>query len=512
MNHNINREFEDKSWDAMRALLDREMPEGGVLIPPAATNAAISKDSKKRYGLWALFFAATCLVASLAWYALNKNVLTEKKAVSIVENRDDSVLHDIKNGQNTEGDNAEIPTSNLNENKVSDKREESMNNKPMRFLKPHRFDLVKKGQNTEGGITEISTSHFSENKVSNKREESTGNKPMRFLKPHRFDLVKKGQNTEGGITFAIPRNEKSEPKIPSFAHPDSSLLEIPKESTWGITTGANINSFNTESQEPLKEKMNRLTDLPYDFLPLAKAEVVEYKDPNFKINLVENKKNILAVTKSKPLHWGITAGAHTEGGKKLDGFQAGLFLTKIMSEKWTIQTGLNYRRNTAQGDSMTFVQLDKAATGITTNPSTALPSFNLVQGTEITLKNLNYLELPVTVQYAFHRKFSTFSGLKIAYLLSNSVNSDNSTKFYVLDNSKNDQRTKGFGNQIVQGNSAQSLGLQRWDLALVGGVSYRVLPKISMSLRYDYGFKNILNHQNWKAYNRYLGVYISYSF
>jgi hypothetical protein len=517
MNQNINKEFEDKSWDAMRALLDREMPEGGVLIPPVATNTTVSKDGKKRYGLWAFFMGATCLVTGLAWYALSKNILTEKKAILLVENKGNAVSNGVKKGQNIEERNPDSIGAEGSKIFVIPAKEESESKTPSfahsdsSFLGMTKVPLgvnsMKKSKNTEGGKAGISTSNFNENKVLTS-----------------IDTVKKGKNvfandsaaTEGGVVFAISTEEEF--KAPSFAHPDSSFLGMTKETTLGIITGVNKNSFNAEKLESVNDKIKRLTDLPYDFLPLAKASIIDIRDTNIKVNFnaLLMGKIICVAGKTNTWRWGITTGAHTEGVKKFDGFQAGLFLSKKWGQKWAIQTGLNYRRNTAQGDSMNFVQLEnKAATAITT-ASPASNTFNLAQGKEIKLKNLNYLELPVTIQYAFHRKFSAFTGIKATYLLSNSVTASDNSKWYVVNNARDQVSAKASSNSTsntyVQGSTAQYLGLNRWDGAIIGGVSYSILPKMTVSLRYDYGFKNILNQQNWKAYNRYLGLNLNYNF
>ena len=61
-------------------------------------------------------------------------------------------------------------------------------------------------------------------------------------------------------------------------------------------------------------------------------------------------------------------------------------------------------------------------------------------------------------------------------------------------------------------NSAKALGLERWDFATIGGINFNPTKRIQLSMRYDYGFKNILNRANWTAYNRFLGLNAVYYF
>ena len=53
MNQNSHKEFEDHSWERMRALLDREMPENGLLVPPVSDKPLVSEGGKKQLWIWA---------------------------------------------------------------------------------------------------------------------------------------------------------------------------------------------------------------------------------------------------------------------------------------------------------------------------------------------------------------------------------------------------------------------------------------------------------------------------
>jgi Outer membrane protein beta-barrel domain len=545
MNQNINKEFEDKSWDAMRALLDREMPEDGLLIPPSSAAPIVSDDRRKQRWFLPFFMLSTCTVIGFSWYYLtspmspiietkvstDRNIVengrstegvgVEKTSSFITENKVSTDINAVKNAQNTEGVTVEKTPSSIIEIKVS-----------------KGINTVKNAQNTERVTAEKTPSLTAENKVS--KGIITG---------------EKAQNTEGEDINKIVNSEtqkstSSETKVSQIT--DNQIIK-------SDISQVDKNETVLEKAEKVEKQVRQTSNLPYAFLPLAKAYVFEIRDTNFNINVLQPLLKITTPTKSLPIAWGITSGAHTEGVKKLNGFQAGLFLNKKMGQKWAIQTGLNYRRNTVQGDNMTYVELNSSSinttitptttpvvttkttttptatttttttitptattittttitpTGATTTTTETIPAstFNLAQGKEIKLKNLNYLELPVTVHYRFSRKFLAFTGVKVAYLMSNSVTTGDNSKLYVLDIALRDQANKVSANTYVQGNTAQSLGLNRWDGAIIGGISYNILPKMTVGVRYDFGLKNILNQQNWKAYNRYLGLNLSYNF
>ena len=484
MNQNINKEFEDKSWDAMRTLLDHEMPEGGLLIPPISAAPTVSADNRKQRWFLPFFILTTCLVGGFSWYyfstpispiletkvSVDKNVV--EKGQNIEERNPDSI--------GTKGAGIENSPSFTVENKVS-----------------NGIKTVKTGQNieernpdsigTEGVVVENPPSFAVETNISKD-----------------INTVKTGQNTEEKNFNIIAKSENPKPISNEINESQTTDNQVIKSDVLQVDK-------NEIALEMAEKPIRQTNNLPYAFLPLAKAFVFNIRDTNVKINAPLPLVKIVNPSKSLPLAWGITSGVHTEGGKKLDGFQTGLFLSKKIGRKWAIHTGLTYRRNTAQGDSMTFVQLNANAIGITSPTSSTSSSFSLAQGREIKLKNLNYLELPVTVHCRFSKKFSAFLGIKVAYLLSNSIITGDNSKLYVVESAR-DQANKVSFNTYVQGSTTQSLGLKRWDGAMIGGISYNVLPKMIVSVRYDFGLKNILNQQNWKAYNRYLGLNLNYNF
>ena len=182
---------------------------------------------------------------------------------------------------------------------------------------------------------------------------------------------------------------------------------------------------------------------------------------------------------------------------------------KYLRRNWAIYAGLNYRKTMVQVDSLSDLNLGYiTAGGTSTTTPTVGANSSLIPVKKIILKELNYLELPVGVNYNFNKKWSVLAGIKMAYLMSPNVGiSADSTVFFLKNVS-----TKQANYALDQSNSVAALGLQRWDIGTIGGINYSINNKISLSVRYDYGFKNVLNRANWAAYNRFIGFNAVYYF
>ncbi len=201
----------------------------------------------------------------------------------------------------------------------------------------------------------------------------------------------------------------------------------------------------------------------------------------------------------KKLRIGITTGLHTEKGQKIDGFQAGFVVNQTLNHRWSINTGLNFRQTHTSGDSISYYKTEYLAN--------ASPTTNLQSGTPISLDKLYYLELPLTIEYLFKKKFAFSTGLKTSYLIGQSVK-ENGGSVYFVKSSFTSQSSYDLLNKV----NATTLGLNRWDVSLMGGFSYLPTKHVQLGLRYDFGLNNIINRTNWSAYNRYLGFNVVYLF
>ncbi len=206
--------------------------------------------------------------------------------------------------------------------------------------------------------------------------------------------------------------------------------------------------------------------------------------------------NKILVSKTR---FGITTGIHTEKGQKIDGFQTGLAVSKLLNRHWSLGAGLNFRQTQTIGDSISYFRKEYLAS--------ATSSSNLQSGKPISLDKLYYLELPLTIQYHFKKKFAFSTGLKTSYLVGQSVK-ENGTSVYFVKSSFTSQNSYDLLNKV----NTKTLRLNRWDISLMGGFSYLPTKNIQLGLRYDLGLTNIINRTNWSAYNRYLGLHVVYLF
>ena len=134
-------------------------------------------------------------------------------------------------------------------------------------------------------------------------------------------------------------------------------------------------------------------------------------------------------------------------------------------------------------------------------------SGNLQSGTPISLDKLYYLELPVTIQYQFKKKFAFLTGLKASYLVGQSVRISGTPVYFIQSSF-----TTKDANNLLSNVTTTTLGLNRWDVSVLGGFTFSPNKHLQLGLRYDLGVSNIINRRNWSAYNRYLGLNAVYLF
>ncbi len=255
----------------------------------------------------------------------------------------------------------------------------------------------------------------------------------------------------------------------------------------------------------------------FNYLKILEPQLISVYDSIFFIQAIKPlyafearsiSLNIVTSTfKSSKVHFGVSAGVYTEGALKMDGGQIGFIAHKYLKKNWSINAGFNYRKTTVNnGDKWVYYQVE-----LRNNLGTALPyPTSLSSAKKLALNNLDYLELPIHFSYQFNRKWSMSGGIKTAYLLSAKVSTSSDSTLFVFQNGGSN-KDKNF--VAADGSSnAKLLGLNRFDFAAIGGINYHLTPKIHFSLRYDYGFKNVLNRDNWSAYNRFLGLNAAYYF
>jgi Outer membrane protein beta-barrel domain len=225
------------------------------------------------------------------------------------------------------------------------------------------------------------------------------------------------------------------------------------------------------------------------------------------INWTAKPKIIEPAFKPKS-HFGVTTGIHTEGEKGLNGWQLGVIFNREFDKNWSYSAGLNFRKTTVNSNSLVYykVELSNSTTPYSNSPSRA---------SKLILNGLNYLELPLNLNYHLNKKWAISAGIKTSYLLSANVNVSSDSTLFIIQTGNNGTLSKD-GRFVTLDNAdpsnAKSLGLKRLDVATMAGIQFNPTKRFQLSLRYDYGFGNILNRTNWSAYNRFIGFNAAYYF
>ena len=120
--------------------------------------------------------------------------------------------------------------------------------------------------------------------------------------------------------------------------------------------------------------------------------------------------------------------------------------------------------------------------------------------------------MPLTLNWQFKKHFSLTTGLKTAYLLSQSTSVENSaTAVYWVGMSTNSSYGLSYDKQSGD-IKPSAFGLKRWDWALIGGLNYEPMRHIQLGLRYDLGLPKIFNRPNNTIRNRFVGLNVTYLF
>jgi hypothetical protein len=306
-------------------------------------------------------------------------------------------------------------------------------------------------------------------------------------------------------TVTRPTNAISEqlPKLSERLMPtteNTTFNTLPKTTLHTIIEDTNTVNLSNVSQ--IRETKTSITTLEL-LNPIKNAPLSIIRDSSLKTGLKPLKNNIVTLKKlGNKLIFGITAGSHTKKMQNLDGYHAGLMVVKPLSEKWFLSTGLNFRQtNIEQQNPITSyveLRLDQAALIGTTNA--------LQKAQPISVVKLRYLDLPFTIDYKITKKWSVSTGVKLSYLVGQKTIT-NDTSVFLVKNAYN-SRNVAVLNEV----SSSSLGLNRWDGAVVGGIQYLPTRHIQLGLRYDFGLFNNVNRIGKFAYNRYLGLNAVYLF
>lgn len=472
MKNKFDKKIEDLGWEKMQALLDKEKPIVGI-VPPQYIDQKSSKNGsfRKRWALMALLFLGLSACGGWSYYFFKIKPETQPEIVI------DHASAIEKNGQNLPSisQNTEGGKSNLTQQLNPDNGDISTSNKSKSLLNENKITT----QNVDNQLVEKSINANSLTQDLDSNKEIKGN-----LKENEEQIIDKKMINGSNALNAVISDDKTQNNEEKFVKKNA-LENIDK-----IGEKVIFESFNPLVFEPINDTVSSID-----------------KRENPIINLKENAQKML-----QKWQFGLTLGAHTEGVQRLDGYQTGLILRKNLTQKWAISTGLNYRKaSTKSRQNASFLTAEKAnnSTSVTTPAS----SFNLSKVIEVRLKDMKYLEMPIIFDHLVNRRLTVFSGLKMSYLLSkNWVKIDTTNaNLYVITYGNQSNKVYSSSSSISDKSSSNSVN-KAIDFAILGGINYRISRHFDVSVRYDFGLKNIFKQNNASVYNRYLGLNVNYYF
>ncbi len=472
MKNKFDKEIEDSGWEKMQALLDKEKPVIGIVPPQYESQKSLKNGSlHKRWALMALLFLSFvgCGVWSYYFFKIkpeNQSAIALNNALKMEKNN--AILSE--KGLNTEGGEVDLTKRSNSENSILEKKN-----------KPDKLNVEK-----ENEIQNIDNQLIVKNIDPN-----LSTIEIDFNKKNKSNLI---ENKEQIIDEKLTNG--------SNAINAENVVEKTQNNEEKF-----VEKNDLENTEKTQERLTFevLNPLVYEPLIDSVSSISEKVNPI--INLKENASKTI-----QKWQFRLTLGIHTEGVLRLDGYQMGMVLRKNLSQKWAFSTGLNYRKSSLKSrENASFLAADKAnASSSVTLPSS---SFNLSKVVEVRLKDMKYLELPIIFDHLVNKRFSAFGGLKMSYLLSkNWVKVDTTNaNLYVITYGNISQKADKSSSSSYDRASSYPIN-NSLDFALLGGIHYRISRHFDVSMRYDFGLKNILNRNNAAVYNRYLGLNLNYYF
>lgn len=501
MNNDLDKDFEDHAWKKMRELLDQEQPTAGTFLPPTVPSGIADFDDKrqKRKDRGVLFFL-------LFWVLVGVGLMS-KWAVQVGENN--SPIVDVKLVESTE----------IKQSKA----------KPIEpFIAPNQENVAANiVQNKEGNKPEIETPiepiYVPKNPIIQPKNRIEKRKELTVFKEKNWkESTNKAADYEGNLLT------KKEVEVADNLIKNRTIL---------IEKTNEINVKETSKIEPQavqlppqyfeqKEGFSKENDLKRTILEVKSEITILDSKPIDALKIEENRVELLLPQLETPpfvmpvimawrcplySRWGITLGANTEGVKQSNqGYQLGIVYQRELTPKFSLQTGLNFRRMNVENSNIPYTQLpDSVYQRLANAKSQTTPTGFVSYPTKNALLSaVNYLEMPVSVGYKFNENLSVFAGVKASFLLQASLINPNSisvassagSNFSVADRSV-----------VSQSYSTENLSVNRWDLAVFGGVEYTFSQHFAANMKYDLGLKNVINANDTRQlYNRYLSLNLTY--
>ena len=494
MENKFDKEIEDLGWEKMQTLLDKEKPVVGFIPPQYIDQKSGKNDSlRKRWALMALLFLslAGCGVWSYHFFKIkpeNQPAIALNNAVTIENNGQNLIQNNspvIANGgrQVIENDTKKMTTSEEIKKGKNDDLTKWSNSKNANLEKQnmHNNFIDEKINKLQNADNQLIVKNINPNSITQNLNFNKENKGV--LIENKEQIIDKKLTNGSNASNAVISNDKTQNNEEKFVEKNA------LENTYKIGERLTLETLNPLIFEALKDS------------------VASISERHTIVNLKENVSKML-----KKWQLGLTLGAHTEGVSSLDGYQIGLILNKNLTRKWAFSTGLNYRKASIKSrQNASFLTAEKAsASASVTTPAS---SFNLTKVVEVRLKDMQYLELPIIFDHLVNKRLSVFGGIKMSYLISkNWVKIDTTTaNLYVITYGNVSQKVDKSASSFLDRASSYPIN-NSLDFAVLGGINYRISRHFDVSMRYDFGLKNILKQNNAAVYNRYLGLNLNYYF
>lgn len=489
-NENKNNNLENQGWEAMRFLLDKELPE--VAATPLFLDEK-KKENKRRFLLFFFLFLGLCSTGLGYYFYAQKRVFIEPKSSfennKIIVTKTDKIASNnkenfAKNDKNTEGPllqkkyEIDLEKTLIKSNKATNNSSDYTNI----VIKKNNLQNIENQLVTSKLNVELNTNSVITTELKNeyKIEYNALKNDSATIRDYTVYIDKKNTNTD---TILNKQNLL-------FKQEKNNLLE------------------EKETQYEGKNRLITSTDL-IDILTPKPIYFEEKKTIKKDDNLFESLTKI----NSRKWSYGLILGINTEGPLNTMGGVGGIFLEKNLNAKWSVSTGLNYRVLTKDVASKNVAGVEYFQTAAdATSKSTTSQSTSFVKVNSAYLQNLNYVELPIQINHRIGRKLTVFSGLKMGYLVAQYVYTNQ------MDNALYLSTSSVYGGSLsgriinAKDYTSNDLGLQKWDIGWLGGVNYRLNQRFSLQLRYDLGLTNIYQTEAVGFYNRFVGINVAYGF
>lgn len=268
--------------------------------------------------------------------------------------------------------------------------------------------------------------------------------------------------------------------------------------------------------------------LPSTFVGLDYVSLLEED-----LNSPKTKKQSAFVAALMPTKFGVEGGALSNQLTQIDGYHLGLTAKyNLKANHWAIHTGVSYaiqnhsyrfgRRNgnadelslsfDSNGENINVGNSVQDTIATVSNPGSfnaELDSLSQYVTTAFSAR-VQRLEVPILMSYRADDRLHFDFGLQASYVLAAKTTRDEIVPFFdgLYRSSSTFNQTQAAANK--SGFSAKNVN--RFDLAIRGGISYYPTKNIGLRLHYQFGLINTSESDRYRSHNRSLKLSSIYYF